>query len=75
MAHTIEDAIEALRRLPAERQAELADYIVGLAASEEETEEVDPEHLAGILEGLEQAKRGQFAKPDRVARLLGLRDE
>ena len=69
---TIDEAIEALRRLPTERQQELAPYIHQLASDERELEEVDRADLAAVLEGLEQAKRRQFASPARVAALLGL---
>ena len=48
-----------------QRQQELAGYICELA--QEGPEDIDPEHLPAVLEGLEQAKRGQFASPERVA--------
>ena len=64
-APTIDDAIAALRKLSPERQQELAGYICDLA--HEEPEEIDPAHLPAVLEGLEQAERGQFASPERVA--------
>lgn len=70
MRHTIEDAIEALRRLSPARQEELADYIVQLASDDREPEAIDPAHLPAVLEGLEQARRRQFADPSRVADLL-----
>lgn len=69
---TIEEAISALRRLSAERQQELAPYIYQLAADEREPEEIDAADLEAVTEGLEQAKRRQFASPDRVAAILGL---
>jgi hypothetical protein len=64
-APTIDDAIDALRKLSPERQAELAGYICQLA--QDEPEEIDPDHLPAVLEGLEQAQRGHFASPERVA--------
>jgi hypothetical protein len=64
---TIDDAIDALRKMPLERQLELAGYIFHLASGESELEEIDPAHLPSVLEGLDQAKRGQFASPERVA--------
>lgn len=66
-APTIDDAIDALRKLPPERQQELAGYIFHLASDDGEPEVIDPAHLPSVLEGLEQAKRGQFASPERVA--------
>jgi hypothetical protein len=68
---TIDDAIEALRKLPLNRQQELAGYIFHLATDEREPEDVDPADLPSVLEGLEQAKRRQFASPERVAEVLG----
>lgn len=71
-APTIDDAIDALRRLSPERQQELASYIFHLATDEREPEDVDAADLPSVLDGLEQAKRRQFAAPERVAELLGL---
>ena len=69
---TIEQAIEALRSLPAQRQQELAGYIYQLAADHREPEDIEPADLPSVLKGLEQAKRRQFASPERVAAALGL---
>jgi hypothetical protein len=70
-APTIEDAIEALRNLPPDRQEELAGYIFHLATDEREPEDIDPADLPSVLEGREQAQRRQFASPERVAQVLG----
>jgi hypothetical protein len=70
-APTIDDAIDALRKLPPDRQNELADYIFHLATDEREPETIDAADLPGVLQGLEQAKRRQFASPDRIAEVLG----
>lgn len=64
-APTIDEAIDALRKLSPKRQAELAGFICHLA--QDEPEEIDPAHLPAVMEGLEQARRGQFASPERVA--------
>lgn len=69
---TIEDAIEALRRLSPQRQRELAPFICHLAADPREAEEIEPADLAAVMEGVEQAKRRQFASAERVAAILGL---
>ena len=71
-APTIDDAIDALRKLPPDRQQELAGYIFHLATDEREAEDIDPADLPSVLEGLEQAKRRQFASSERVAEVLGL---
>lgn len=64
---TIDDAIDALRKLPPERQAELAAYIFHLATDEREPEDIDPADLPSVIEGLEQVKRRQFALPERAS--------
>jgi hypothetical protein len=69
---TIDEAIEALRRLSPERQQELAPYICQLAADDRAPETVDPADLEAVMEGIEQAKRRQFASPERVSAVLGV---
>ena len=69
---TMEQAIEALRNLPPQRQQELAGYIVRLAADHREPADIDPADEAAVTTGLEQAKRRKFASPERVASVLGL---
>ena len=68
----IEQAIEALRSLPAKRQQELAGYIYHLAADNREPEDIAPSGLPFVRKGLEHAKRRQFASPERIAVALGL---
>ena len=70
-APTIDDAIDALRKLPPDRQNELAGYIFHLATDEREPEDIDPADMPSVLEGLEQARRRHFASPERVAEVLG----
>ena len=62
---TIEDAIDALRQLTPKRQQELAAYICHLA--NDEPEDIDPADLPSVLEGMAQAKRGEFATDEQVA--------
>jgi len=66
MTKLLEQAIEAVRRLPADSQDDIARAILNLAGKELEAEPVDPAHLAAILEGLTQAKRREFATDDEV---------
>jgi DNA-binding TFAR19-related protein (PDSD5 family) len=72
-APTIDQAIDALRKLSPQRQQELAGYIYSLAADDRVAEDVDPADLPAVLEGLEQAKRRQFASPERIAAALGFK--
>jgi hypothetical protein len=66
MTKLLEQAIEAVRRLPADSQDDIARTILHLAGGEVEAEPVDPAHLAAVLEGLAQAKRREFATDDEV---------
>ena len=66
MSKLLEQAIEAVRRLPASSQDDIARTILRLAGSEAEAEPVDAAHLAAVLDGLAQAKRREFAADDEV---------
>jgi hypothetical protein len=66
MTKLLEQAIEAVCRLPADSQDDIVRTILHLAGSEVEAEPVDPAHLAAVLEGLAQAKHRQFAPDDEV---------
>jgi DNA-binding transcriptional regulator YdaS (Cro superfamily) len=61
MTELLEKAVEAVRQLPSESQDEIARAMLALAGEEVEPEEIDPAHLADVLESLAQAKRRQFA--------------
>ncbi len=65
-APTIDDAIEALRKLKPERQNALAGYILALAVDERHPEPIDPDDLLYVTEALGQAQRGEFASNDDV---------
>jgi hypothetical protein len=60
MTELLERALEAVRRLPPERQDEIAHAMLMLAG-DETPEKIDPAHLPDVLEGLAQAKRREFA--------------
>jgi hypothetical protein len=57
MTKLLEQAIEAVRRLSADTQDEIARTILHLTGNDVEAEPIDPSHLAAVLEGLAQAKR------------------
>ena len=61
MTKLLEQALEAVRRLPPEDQDEIALAMLTLSGREGEPEEIDPAHLSAVLEGLAQAERRQFA--------------
>ena len=66
MTKLLEHALETVRRLPADSQDEIARAMLHLAAGGGEPEEVDAAHLPAVLEGLAQAKRGEFASDAEV---------
>jgi DNA-binding transcriptional regulator YdaS (Cro superfamily) len=61
MTKLLDQALEAVRRLPSETQDEIARAMLTLAGDEHVAEEIDPTHLPDVLESLAQAKRRQFA--------------
>jgi hypothetical protein len=65
MTKLLEQALEAVRRLPAESQDQIARAMLALAGSEY-PEAIDRTHLPDVLEGLAQAKRRQFATDAEV---------
>jgi hypothetical protein len=66
MTKLLEQALEAVRRLPADSQDEIARAMLQLAAGGGEPEEIDAVDLPAVLEGLAQAKRRQFASDAEV---------
>jgi hypothetical protein len=66
MTKLLERALEAVSRLPAANQDEIARVMLRLAANDGEPEEIDAAHLPAVLEGLAQAKRREFASDAEV---------
>ena len=66
MIKHLEQALEAVQRLPADSQDEIARAMLILAQSDVEPEPIDPAHLSAVLEGLAQAKRREFASDAEV---------
>ena len=66
MTKLLDEAIEAVRCLPADNQDEIARAMLRFAADDGEPELIDPAHLGAVLEGLAQAKRRQFATDEEV---------
>jgi predicted transcriptional regulator len=69
MMKILEDAIEKVRRLPEERQAYVAEVLEQIAAAGSDMFTVPEEHRAAVLEGLEQAERGEFMNDDEMTAL------
>jgi hypothetical protein len=71
MTKLLEKALEAVRRLPPDSQDEIARAMLNMAGDEGEPEEIDPTHLAEVLESLAQAKRREFATDAEVEAAFG----
>jgi predicted transcriptional regulator len=69
MTKVLEDAIEKVRRLPEDPHAYVAEVLEPIAADGSDMLIVPDEHRAAVLEGLEQAKRGEFVSDDEMAAL------
>ena len=66
MTKLLEKALEAVRRLPADGQDQIALAMLSLTGDEGEPEEVDAAHLSAVLQGLAQARQRQFATDAEV---------
>lgn len=75
MTKLLEQAFEAVRRLSPEAQDNIARAVLHLASGDEEPEPLDPADLKAVLEGLEQARRGEFASESEIAAAFRRFDE
>jgi DNA-binding TFAR19-related protein (PDSD5 family) len=66
MTKLLEKALEAVRLLPPESQDEIARAMLTLAGDGGEPEDIDPAHLADVMESLAEAKRREFASDAEV---------
>jgi predicted transcriptional regulator len=69
MTKILEKAIEKVRKLPEDRQAYIAEVLEQIASAGSGLFVVPDEHRAAVLEGLEQAERGEFASDHEMAAL------
>jgi serine/threonine protein phosphatase PrpC len=69
MTDLLRDVLEALQRLPPERQDYITRAILALA-DDGEPEEIDPRDLSAVFDGLAQIERGEFASDEEVQALL-----
>lgn len=66
MTKLLEEALEAVRRLPPEGQDEIARAMLTLSDVDGELEAIDAAHLPAVLEGLAQVKRRDFATDTEI---------
>lgn len=69
MTKVLDDVIAKVRRLPEDRQAYVAEVLEQIVADGGDLFVVPDEHRAAVLEGLEQAQRGEFATDQEMAAL------
>lgn len=69
MIKVLEEAIEKIRKLPEDRQADAAELLEQIAATGGDMFQVPEDDRAAVLEGLEQLKRGEFATDNEMAAL------
>jgi hypothetical protein len=72
MTSLLRKAVEAVERLPPDNQERIARIMLTLAGENDPPEDIDPDHLADVLEGLAEARRGEFATDAEVAAAFSL---
>jgi len=70
MTKLLEEAISKVRELPEAEQDEAAEILFSLIASRTTPVALDVETRAAVREGLEQARRGEFASDEQIAALF-----
>lgn len=65
MTELLRQAFVALETMPPETQDDLARALLAYA-QDSEPEEIEPEHLEAVLEGIAQARRGEFAEGNAI---------
>jgi hypothetical protein len=67
MTKLLEEAIKKVRELPDEDQDEAAEILISIASKKSEPIRLDDETRAAVLEGREQARRGEFVSDEEMA--------
>ncbi len=67
MTELLEEAVAALRQLPAADQDAIARTLLRFTDRPGASEEIEPEHRNAVLDGMGQADRGEFATDAEVA--------
>jgi predicted transcriptional regulator len=69
MTELLEKVLSKVRELSSEEQDRLALLLLSMADEDANDEELDQETREAIREGLEQARRGEFASDEEIAAL------
>jgi hypothetical protein len=67
MTKALEEAIAKVRKLPEDRQAYIAEILEQIAEAASNLFVVPDSHRAAVLQGLEQAERGEFVSDEDMA--------
>ena len=67
MNKILEQAIEKVRELPDADQAEAAEILLSVASKRAAPVKLDDETRSAVLEGREQARRGEFVSDEDMA--------
>jgi len=70
MTKRFEQAVAEIRKLPEERQDQVADLLIELASDDGNPPSLTPEQVDGVRLALRQAELRQFASDESVERLL-----
>ncbi|MGB7916477.1 MAG: hypothetical protein WCF79_14480 [Rhodomicrobium sp.] len=70
MTKRFEQAVAEIRKLPDERQDQVAELLIELANEEGSPPRLTPEQIEGVRLALRQAELRQFASDESVERLL-----
>lgn len=69
MTKLLDEAIARVRELPESEQDDAAEILFSLAAKRAQPIRLDEETRAAVREGQTQARRGEFASDEEVARV------
>jgi len=66
MTRLLQEGIEAVRALPADRQDMAGELLLGLANVAQPSHQLTPEQIADLKIAIAQADRGEFATDDEL---------
>lgn len=61
MTKLLDQALAAVRQMPVTEQDAIARAMLSLAHIGDVLDEIEPEHRTAVMEGMAQARRGEFA--------------
>jgi predicted transcriptional regulator len=70
MNQLLDRALKAVRQLPENEQDEIARLMLNLARADVPEEQIDAAYLPDVMNGLDQARRGEFATDSEVEAAL-----